>query len=66
MIPSTDEAEAGLAVENARSVFPSFSAIFNRKMQKLPTFSCILIRNGGKIDRLRAENAALRATAAKL
>ena len=27
---------------------PSFSAIFNRKMQKLPLFSCILIRNEGK------------------
>jgi len=31
-----------------RSVFPSFSAIFNRKMQKLPLFSCILMRNEGK------------------
>ena len=29
-------------------VFSSFSAIFNRKMQKLPLFSCILIRNEGK------------------
>jgi len=28
--------------------FPSFSAIFNRKMQKLPLFSCILLRNDGK------------------
>jgi len=31
-----------------RSVFPSFSAIFNRKMQKLHFFLCILIRNEGK------------------
>jgi len=28
--------------------FSSFSAIFNRKMQKLPLFSCILMRNEGK------------------
>jgi hypothetical protein len=28
--------------------FPSFSAFFNRKMQKLPLFSCISIRNEGK------------------
>jgi hypothetical protein len=34
-----------------RSVFPSFSAIFNRKMQKMPLFSCILIRNEGKTVR---------------
>ena len=33
---------------NGRSVFPSFSAIFNRKMQKLPLFSCISLRNEGK------------------
>ena len=26
---------------------PSFSAIFKRKMQKLPLFVCILIRNEG-------------------
>ena len=26
---------------------PSFSAIFNRKTQKLPLFSCILLRNEG-------------------
>jgi hypothetical protein len=33
----------------ARQVgFPSFSAIFDRKMQKLPLFSCILIRNEGE------------------
>jgi hypothetical protein len=31
-----------------RSVFPSFSAIFNRNMQKFPLFPCILIRNEGK------------------
>jgi hypothetical protein len=31
-----------------RSVFSSFSAIFSRKMQKLPLFACILIRNEGK------------------
>ena len=30
--------------------FPLFSAIFNRKMQKLPLFSCILLRNEGKTD----------------
>ena len=30
-----------------RSVFPSFSAIFNRTMQKLPLFSCTLPRNEG-------------------
>ena len=30
------------------TVFPSFSAIFNRKMQKLSLVSCILIRNEGK------------------
>ena len=30
--------------------FPSFSAIFNRSMQKLPLFSCILLRNEGKTD----------------
>ena len=28
--------------------FPSFSAIFNRKTQKLPLFSCILARKEGK------------------
>ena len=32
----------------AWSVFPSFSAIFNRKMQELPLLSCILLRNEGK------------------
>ena len=32
--------------------FPSFSAIFNRKMQKLPLFSCILLRNEGKTDQM--------------
>ena len=32
----------------SRSVSPSFSTIFNRKMQKLPLFSCMLIRNEGK------------------
>ena len=36
-------------MEALRSGVPSFSAIFNRKMQKLPLFSCILLRNeGGK------------------
>jgi hypothetical protein len=30
--------------------FSSLFAIFNRKMQKLPLFSCILIRNEGKTD----------------
>jgi hypothetical protein len=33
---------------SARSVFPSFSAIFNGKMQKLPPFSFSLLRNEGK------------------
>ena len=33
--------------EVAGPFFRSFSAIFNRKMQKLPPFSCILIRNEG-------------------
>ena len=31
-----------------RSVFPSLFAMFSRKMQKLPLFSCILTRNDGK------------------
>ena len=39
-----------------RSVFPSFSAIFDGKMQKLPLFSCILIRKSGK-----ASHAAVKA-----
>ena len=46
-----------------RSVFPSFSAIFNRKMQKLPLFSCILIRNDGKTDQgLVFDRLSVRAT----
>jgi hypothetical protein len=37
-----------VSIVNCRSGFPSFSAIFNRKMQKLPLFSWSLIRNEGK------------------
>ena len=42
--------------------FPSFSAIFNRKMQKLPLFSCILMRNEGKnrTDTVSTAKTALR------
>ena len=39
------------AKDHYRSVSPSFSAIFNRKMQKLPLFSCIVLRNEGETDR---------------
>jgi len=44
-----EQRAAALALHETRlpSVFPSFSAIFNRKMQKLPLFSCILLRNEG-------------------
>ena len=40
--------QARPAGELHRYVLPSFSAIFNRKMQKSPPFSCILLRNEGK------------------
>ena len=43
---TTDSIEPSNLKGQAR--FSSFSAIFNRKMQKLPLFSCILIRNEGK------------------
>ena len=39
------EGEAAAAIEVG---FPLFSAIFNRNMQKLPPFSCILRRNEGQ------------------
>ena len=39
---------AALCSAGAGPFFHSFSAIFNRKMQELPLFSCILIRNEGK------------------
>ena len=35
------ETEAQAAARKKRSVFPSFSAIFKSKIQKLPLFSCI-------------------------
>ena len=37
-----------VGTNGCRSGFPSFSAIFNRRMQKMPLFSCILLRNEGK------------------
>ena len=37
------DSQSVLVVETMGRVFSSFSAIFNREMQKLPLFSCILI-----------------------
>ena len=48
VLRSTRRGDAGELLRDGGRFFPSFSAIFNRKMQKLPLFSWILIRNEGK------------------